>query len=72
MPVTFLRSTRFQAVFLTHRLVGGDGYFEHKVKLVVEDAVRTKSGWFLPGGHVELGERVEVALVREIAEELAI
>ncbi|MGH3935014.1 MAG: NUDIX domain-containing protein, partial [Pseudonocardiaceae bacterium] len=29
-----------------------------------------KSWSFLPGGHVEPGERVEVALVREIAEEL--
>lgn len=31
---------------------------------------RTMSWLFLPGGHVEPGERVEVALVREIAEEL--
>lgn len=31
---------------------------------------RTKSWSFLPGGHVEPGERVEIALVREIAEEL--
>lgn len=31
---------------------------------------RTKSWSFLPRGHVEPGERVETALVREIAEEL--
>ena len=31
---------------------------------------RTMSWLFLPCGHVEPGERVEVALVREIAEEL--
>jgi hypothetical protein len=35
-------------VFLTHWLVGGDGYLAHEVKLVVEDAIRTKSAWFLP------------------------
>lgn len=30
----------------------------------------TKSWSFLPGGHVEPGERIEPALIREIAEEL--
>ncbi|SFE22987.1 NUDIX domain-containing protein [Actinopolyspora alba] len=33
---------------------------------------RTKSWSFLPSGHVESGERVEVVLVRELSEELGI
>ncbi|MQA62120.1 MAG: NUDIX domain-containing protein [Actinophytocola sp.] len=40
---------------------------DHQILLARERA----SSWsFLPGGHVEPGERVEAALIRELAEEL--
>jgi 8-oxo-dGTP diphosphatase len=39
-------------------------------QLLLARQLAEPSWWFLPGGHVEPGESVERALVREIAEEL--
>lgn len=50
-----------------HYLVRGIIVNEGRVLLVRKRGSRTT---FLPGGHIEIGERAEAALVREIEEEL--
>jgi len=53
-----------------HALVVREGSAEPEVLLVLRAAEPKQGHWALPGGTVELGETVEQALVREVAEEV--
>ena len=52
--------------------VGGIIFHEDTVLLVRRDRAPAMGQWSLPGGAVELGERLEEALEREIHEEVSI
>jgi ADP-ribose pyrophosphatase YjhB (NUDIX family) len=52
--------------------VGGIILHEHTVLLVKRNREPAMGQWSLPGGAVELGERLEEALKREIHEEVSI
>lgn len=52
--------------------VGGIIFHEDTVLLVKRDKEPAMGQWSLPGGAVELGERLEEALKREIHEEVSI
>ena len=52
--------------------VGGIIFHEHTVLLVKRNREPAMGQWSLPGGAVELGERLEEALKREIHEEVSI
>ncbi len=45
---------------------------EQKILLVKRDHPPFIGHWVLPGGHVDYGERVERALIREMKEELGV
>ena len=53
-----------------HALIVREGSGEPQVLLVLRAAEPKLGHWALPGGTVELGETVEEALVREVAEEV--
>ena len=52
--------------------VAGLVFHEGKVLLVRRGNEPSKGRWGIPGGLVELGERVEDAVIREVAEETSI
>jgi 8-oxo-dGTP diphosphatase len=52
--------------------VGGIIFHEDTVLLVKRNREPSRGEWSLPGGAVELGERLEEALKREIREEVSI
>lgn len=48
-------------------VVAGIPYWDNKIIMI-----KTKRGWELPGGHIEIGETIEEALSREMQEEAGI
>ena len=68
-----IKEAAYAPFVATHSIGAGALIFNDQQQvLVIREKLATHSGFKLPGGHIELGEKISEAIVREVFEETGI